>query len=65
VVLVFLAPADQRSAVAVQLGLESFDDPSSCARAAVAELDRDLLAPRADMRREPCSLATSCIEAAS
>ena len=51
-VLVFLAPADEQAAVAVQPGVGCFDDPSSRAPAGGVELERDLLAARADVRRE-------------
>jgi hypothetical protein len=52
VVLVFLAPADEQSAVAVQPRVGGLDDPSPCAPAGGAQLQLDLLAARADVRRE-------------
>lgn len=52
VVAVFLRPADEDAAVAVEPGVRRFDDPAACAPAGDVELVRDLLAAGADVRRE-------------
>jgi hypothetical protein len=52
VVVVFLRPADQQRAVAVQPGMAGFDDPAAGAPAGGVELEFDLLAARVDVRRE-------------
>jgi hypothetical protein len=52
VVLVFLGPADQDRAVAVQPGVAGFDDPASGAPAGSENLLGDLLAAGADVRSQ-------------
>lgn len=51
-VLVLLGPADEDRAVAVQPGVGRLDDPASCTPAGGANLLGDLLAARADVRRQ-------------
>ncbi len=51
-VLVLLGPADEDPAVAVEPGVGRFNDPAPGAPAGRANLLGDLLAARADMRRE-------------
>ena len=51
-VLVFLGPADEQAAVAVQPGVARFDDPAPGAPAGGADLLSDLLAARTDVRRQ-------------
>ena len=64
-VLVFLAPADEQTAVAVQPGVGGFDDPASCAPAGVRSLSA-ISSPRVRMCAvKPCSVASLCIEGAS
>jgi hypothetical protein len=53
VVAVFLRPADQEGAVAVQPGVAGFHDPASRFPAGGAQLLFDLVAAAADVRREP------------
>ena len=53
VVLVFLRPADQQGTVAVEPGVAGLDHPAAGAPVGVAGLELDLLAARADVRREP------------
>jgi len=52
VVLVFLRPADKDRAVAVQPRVARFDDPAACLPVGVADLEVDLFAAGADVRRE-------------
>jgi hypothetical protein len=52
VVLVFLGPADEDPAVAVEPGVGCFDDPASCAPSGDVELVGDLFAAGTDVRRE-------------
>jgi hypothetical protein len=52
VVLVLLGPADENAAVAVQPGVAGLDDPAACFPLGVVGLEVDLLAARADVRRE-------------
>ena len=51
-VLVLLGPADEDAAVAVQPGVAGLDDPAACFPLGVVGLEVDLLAARADVRRE-------------
>jgi hypothetical protein len=53
VVFVFLRPADQDAAVAVEPGVGGLDDPAAGAPARDAEFVGDLFAAGADVRREP------------
>jgi hypothetical protein len=52
VVFVFLRPADEDRAVAVQPRVARFDDPAACLPVGVAGLEVDLFAAGADVRRE-------------
>ena len=51
VVLVFLRPADEQRPVTVEPGVGGFDDPAASAPTGDADLEFDLLAARADVRR--------------
>lgn len=51
-VLGFLRPADQERPVAVEPGVAGLDDPAARAPARRTELELDLVATAADMRRE-------------
>lgn len=53
VVLVFLRPANEESSVAVEPGVAGLDDPTTGAPAGCAQLELDLLAAGADVRRIP------------
>jgi hypothetical protein len=52
VVLGFLRPADEQRPVAVEPGVAGLDDPATRPPARGAQLERDLLATGADVRRE-------------
>ena len=51
-VVVFLGPADEDPAVAVEPGVAGLNDPAPGAPGGVADLVGDLLAARADVRRQ-------------
>lgn len=51
VVLVFLRPADQERSVSVQPGVARLDDPAAGAPAGRTQLESDLFAAGADVRR--------------